>query len=331
MPFVSYAQNFEDVLLWRALKGVTRGTWIDVGANHPTTGSVTRAFYERGWRGLNIEPVPADYELLVAERPEDINAQVAVGDVPGTLPLFEFGVPGLATLSENISARHQAAGLPVARREVRVVPLRELCEQYLAGREVHFLKVDVEGSEGSVLRSMNFQRWRPWVLVIEATLPNTEIPSHAEWEPALLEQGYVFCFFDGLSRYYVAREKEAELRPALSRPANVFDDFVLASQVAEREELARLRAELDQQQDLLRQFSETGSAVALKRALDARIEGLEAQLAAAREAWTVSQASVEAARREAAALKAELFELQRDPYFRTGVALRDLARRIRRQ
>ncbi len=58
MTFISYAQNFEDVMLWRALKHVERGFYIDVGAFSPDLDSVTRAFSERGWRGINIEPNP---------------------------------------------------------------------------------------------------------------------------------------------------------------------------------------------------------------------------------------------------------------------------------
>ena len=57
--FVSYAQNFEDVILNRALHGVTDGCYIDIGANDPEVDSVSLAFYERGWRGLHVEPLPA--------------------------------------------------------------------------------------------------------------------------------------------------------------------------------------------------------------------------------------------------------------------------------
>lgn len=59
MTFISYAQNYEDVMLHRALKGVEKGFYIDVGANDPVQYSVTKAFYERGWRGINIEPIDA--------------------------------------------------------------------------------------------------------------------------------------------------------------------------------------------------------------------------------------------------------------------------------
>ena len=57
-PMISYAQNFEDVILWRALRDVPNGFYIDIGAGHPVADSVTMHFYEHGWRGINVEPDP---------------------------------------------------------------------------------------------------------------------------------------------------------------------------------------------------------------------------------------------------------------------------------
>src|SRR5262245_34491258 len=73
MAFVSYAQNLEDVMLWRALHHVDAGFYIDVGAWSPDVDSVTRAFSERGWRGINVEPSPHYFNQLVERRPADIN------------------------------------------------------------------------------------------------------------------------------------------------------------------------------------------------------------------------------------------------------------------
>src|SRR5215831_3973844 len=83
MSFISYAQNFEDVMLWRALKHIDKGFYIDVGANDPDKDSVTKAFYERGWRGINVEPVPQWFERLEKARPRDLNLQLALGAEPG--------------------------------------------------------------------------------------------------------------------------------------------------------------------------------------------------------------------------------------------------------
>lgn len=64
MSIISYAQNYEDVMLWRALKAIPAGFYIDIGANDPDVESVTRLFYDAGWRGVNVEPVQAHYQDL---------------------------------------------------------------------------------------------------------------------------------------------------------------------------------------------------------------------------------------------------------------------------
>src|SRR5690606_10575317 len=83
----------------------------------------------------------------------------------------------------------------------------------------------VEGFEGEVLRGMDFKRWRPWVLVIEATLPNSRATNHETWEHLVTSQGYAYAWFDGLNRYYVAAE-HPELLARLDIQPNVFDDYI---------------------------------------------------------------------------------------------------------
>jgi len=83
-PFVSYAVNHEDVVLARALlPGTRHGVWIDVGAGHPVLGSMTAAFAERGWHGVNIEPLKTEYQQLCEARPSDVNLQIALGESHG--------------------------------------------------------------------------------------------------------------------------------------------------------------------------------------------------------------------------------------------------------
>ena len=49
---ISYAQNAEDVVLMRAFADVEKGFYVDVGAWDPVADSVTKAFYDIGWSGL---------------------------------------------------------------------------------------------------------------------------------------------------------------------------------------------------------------------------------------------------------------------------------------
>ena len=93
--FLSYAQNFEDVMLWRALGLVQRGFYIDIGAQHPRVDSVSRAFYERGWRGVHVEPSEEYAKLLREDRPDDDVLQMAIAERDGVVEFFEIPQTGL--------------------------------------------------------------------------------------------------------------------------------------------------------------------------------------------------------------------------------------------
>jgi len=131
-----------------------------------------------------------------------------------------FAVEGqLGTLETRIAKAHDTAGL---KRETYTVPamtLTQICEQH-APRDIHFLKIDVEGHELAALRGMDFRRFRPWVLVVEATEPNRlDLPMHHEWEGIVMTSGYQFAVTDLPNRYYVANEHR-ELLDKLAIPVD---------------------------------------------------------------------------------------------------------------
>jgi FkbM family methyltransferase len=223
---ISYAQNFEDVMLWRALKHVEAGFYIDVGANDPTIDSVTRLFYERGWRGINIEPLRSHIMDLERERPRDINIGAAAGAAIGEIALWECDVRGWATADETVMAQHRANGHSGHSSRVPITTLSAICADH-APHDIHFLKIDVEGFERSVLEGMDLRRFRPWIVVVEATRPNTVEEVHDQWEELVVTAGYRFIYADGVNRFYVACE-HSELATAFRHPPNIFDGFVRA-------------------------------------------------------------------------------------------------------
>ena len=182
-PRVSWAQNGEDIRLWRALQGISRGTYVEVGGWMPETHSVTRFFYGQGWSGTVFEPVPELAQGFASARPRDNVVNAAVGACSGVGLLYAIPGTGLSTLCPDHAARHAANGYPSCPVEVPIVSL----ELSLAGHvdPVHFMVIDVEGSEGEVLSGANFEVLRPWILVIESTDPLSSRESYATWEPAL--------------------------------------------------------------------------------------------------------------------------------------------------
>ncbi|HFI5323740.1 TPA: FkbM family methyltransferase [Serratia liquefaciens] len=223
MSFISYAQNLEDVVLWKALKNVENGFYIDVGANDPIVDSVTRSFYNQGWRGINIEPILGHFNELVADRPQDINLNCALNESAGELKIWECEVRGWATLDKEVADTHEAEGYKGQWHNVAVRTLADVCAEF-SPENIHFLKIDVEGLELSVLKGNDWDKYRPWVVVVESTFPNTQIETHSDIEDLLIDKNYLFAYADGLNRFYVSTEHK-ELLPSLKYPPNVFDDY----------------------------------------------------------------------------------------------------------
>jgi FkbM family methyltransferase len=219
---ISYAQMREDIILHRALSHVPAeaGFYIDIGGYHPIRDSVTKHFYEHGWRGINVEPGQRFFGDFVTDRPRDINLQVAVSDHAGEAVFFEMDQ--VSTLEQRFADRHRDH--QTAEYRVQVVTLADICREWVKG-EIHFLKIDVEGHEAAVIRGMDFTRFRPWILVIEATEPNNlAATTHHEWEHMIVAADYAFMCTDVLNRYYVAKE-----RPELFQRCGVpGDDFTYA-------------------------------------------------------------------------------------------------------
>lgn len=230
--FDSYAQNFEDVMLWRALKHVADGFYVDIGAAWPDEHSVTRAFYERGWRGINVDPNSEYFSALQASRPDDVNLGIGIGSQKETRTLYKIKETGLSTFDPEVAKSHTEQGWE--NNEV-LLTLETLADVFEANvrpdQDIHFLKIDVEGWEADVLKGADFKMWRPWIVLVEATEPLKTTLNHDQWEGMLLEAGYDFVYFDGLNRFYVAHER-AELKSAFSSPPNCFDAFVLPAQRA---------------------------------------------------------------------------------------------------
>jgi FkbM family methyltransferase len=239
MSFVSYAQNFEDVLLHRVFGGQETGFYVDVGAYHPVIGSVTKAFYDRGWSGINIEPgsVFAD---LAAARPRDVNLRMAVLDRAGEIAFVEDEADGGTSrviMDDN-------GGDATGNGGARMVPcdtLQALVDAHSRGRPVDFVKVDAEGAETAIVHSTDWRRLRPRVLLLEATRPWSSMLANEDWEPALLQHGYVRAYFDGINCFYIPEEDVPTLLRHFQVPVNVLDR-------AERYDHEMLRAALHERQ-----------------------------------------------------------------------------------
>lgn len=228
-PFISYAQNGEDVVLHRALGDVVNGVFIDVGAADPVIDSVTWAFYQRGWSGINFEPVKDFADMYHPLRSRDTTIRAGVGAEPGRRTFYIAEGTGLSSLDEKDAQSAADLGYTIVESEIEIVTLNDtLSDVYPLGTEIHFLKIDAEGAEADVLNSIDLDTWRPWVILVEATRPNSTESTRHLFDHLITKFRYEPVLFDGLNQFYVA-EEHRDLAPSLSYPACPLDDYGLRS------------------------------------------------------------------------------------------------------
>jgi FkbM family methyltransferase len=273
LSFVSYAQNFEDVLLHRVFGGQETGFYVDVGAHHPVNGSTTKVFYDRGWSGINVEPSSMFAELEMA-RPRDVNLQMAVMDRAGEIAFIEDERDlGMSHVVVEENGRGQARMVPCDTLEAIILA-------HSRGRPVDFIKLDVEGAEVAIVRSTNWRLLRPRVLLVEATLPWTSRLVNQDWEPVLLEQGYVRAFFDGLNCFYIPEEEAPVLLRHFHAPVNVLDRVVTHDSEVVRAALHEQQAAVREQlNELLHVRSELARLTAEQESLRQRQQHLQDEAA----------------------------------------------------
>jgi FkbM family methyltransferase len=241
---ISYAQNFEDVMLARAFKGQSAGFYVDVGTWHATDDSVTKHFYDLGWSGINIEPVLESFLAIRTARARDININAAVGTSEKPVELYVVNETGLSTSNRNYASSHKKSGFVVAPTIVPSISLRSICQEHARSKTIDFMKIDVEGAEADVIASADWHQYRPRIVVVEATVPRSPEDAYAEWEPQLTGAAYKHCYSDGLNRWYV-REEDEHLATAFRFPPNVFDEFQTHGLAKSSEALMEARKEIE--------------------------------------------------------------------------------------
>jgi len=169
-PFLhSYSQYHEDLIVQSIFRSLENGFYVDVGANHPSILSNTKMFYDRGWHGINIEPNPLLLESFSKERPRDINLNIGISDECGEMDFYRMSADTLSTFSKKSAIDSQGTYkekiVDVIR--VNVKPLSSVLEEYCSSKAIDFMSIDVEGYDLIVLKSNNWDLFRPKILVIE--------------------------------------------------------------------------------------------------------------------------------------------------------------------
>jgi len=165
----SNSQYLEDIHLDSIFKNQSTGSYIDIGANDPVIFNNTKLFYDKGWRGINIEPNRQLYDKFCCERPDDTNLNLGISDSVGELTFYEMTPHTLSTfnkfeISENIK---KFSAKVVSETKIPVTTLNDIYVSYVKGKSINFMSIDTEGFEHQVIAGNNWEKFRPAVIIIE--------------------------------------------------------------------------------------------------------------------------------------------------------------------
>lgn len=201
----SYSQQGEDLFMDKLLKK-KKGFYVDVGANDPDRFNNTKMFYKKGWNGINIEPDSGLFAKLSKKRKRDINLNIGIGEEKSDIVYYKFIPHTLSTFSKEEADNYVAQGFRlVGTKKVFVKRLEDVLAETVGARDIDFISIDTEGYDIHVLKSNDWQRFRPRLICIESVTHtmdgknNTKADEHEEY---LRSVGYKKIFDNGLNSIY---------------------------------------------------------------------------------------------------------------------------------
>lgn len=164
-----YSLEGEDMILARIFEGKRDGFYVDVGAHHPERFSNTYYFYKLGWSGINIDAMPGSMKIFKKDRPRDINLEAAISDKSESLTYYAFNDSALNGFSRNLSENiYQKTYKLLFKKEIKTLTLEQILDKFLpSGKKIDFLSIDVESFEFQVIKSNNWNKYAPEVVLVE--------------------------------------------------------------------------------------------------------------------------------------------------------------------
>jgi FkbM family methyltransferase len=164
---MSRVAEHQEHLIWQFFNANPCGFFVEVGANHPTSGSLTWFLEVKGWQGILVEPQARLFALLQQMRPHSQVFRAACSS-PEKVGFANLHIPseslnGFAALEKNVDDY----GIQYEREErVEVVTLDSLIEK-VRPPKIDVLTIDTEGTELDVLKGFSLARHRPALFLIE--------------------------------------------------------------------------------------------------------------------------------------------------------------------
>ena len=181
----SFSQDGEDLFLMSYFSGRKDGFYVDIGAHHPLRFSNTAWAYRIGWHGINVEPNIDAVNLFQEYRKRDINLQIGCGRNHCVMEYYRYTEPALNSFDRNVYPEL----VPTSIENIEVKTLREILTENNV-TQIDLLSIDVEGLEYEILKSNDWTRWKPEVIMVEQFIDSVEEVIHSDIYEFLKGMGY---------------------------------------------------------------------------------------------------------------------------------------------
>jgi FkbM family methyltransferase len=199
---LSYSQSGEDMILDTIFCNVSNGVYIDIGANNPFVQSNTHFLYSKGWHGVNIDALPGSMTDFKKIRPRDINIEVAISDNETELNYYMFDSSFYNTFSDKDIEKIKEVTKLTSIKKIKTIKLEKLLDS-LNFKEIDFMSIDVEGLDFEVLKSNNWSKYRPKVIVTETFSEGLDLLSNNNVYQFMSKEGYRFLCNTVTNAFYI--------------------------------------------------------------------------------------------------------------------------------
>lgn len=211
----SYAQCGEDIIIkfiFDNVLKINKPTFIDIGANHPYLGSNSFLFYKNGSRGINVEPNIFLWKKLKKHRKKDINLNIGISNRVEELDFYRISPNGMSTFSKKEALRLQKEyGYKIEDiNKIKVNTIQNIIIKYCNGVFPDLLSIDVEGLDEQVLKSIEFEKTAPTIIVtetIEFSMIYKEKLKRKEIISFLQSKGYIVYADTMINIIFVKKDK----------------------------------------------------------------------------------------------------------------------------
>jgi FkbM family methyltransferase len=190
---LSYSQSGEDLVVASILCKISKGFYVDIGANNPFIQSNTHYFYKLGWSGINIDALPGSMAKFNEVRNRDINLEVAISDKEELLEYHMFSSSFYNTFSSEAAEKSKKVVSFIGTKNIKTNRLSDIFNKYVT-TEIDLMSIDVEENELQVLQSNDWSKYRPKVIILEHFAIELPFIGENEVYKTLISNGYtLFC------------------------------------------------------------------------------------------------------------------------------------------